>query len=272
MPEDFIPVLTVVAMIVLLALAARVAGRIQRKRAARSARAVRRLAVYATHGRTYQMFIGFKSHDSDLSAAGISIPRSADRGHRWLTVTAVDEERVTLADGTQVPTDAVESFVVAYPGGRIIDAHAPFEPLPPGLYFPQPTPALEEDSLLLEDLAAGRDWLALDFREAVFPDPIEGRWHIRVTNIGPEAIRVVSFGVYTCDGVECVLATESGTAYDAEEFLEWFGREEAPWLEPGESALDPNGFGTEGQAWAFYFETRGGADLVAGALVPGPEC
>jgi hypothetical protein len=267
-PEDFMPALTVAAMILLLVMAARVAGSIQRKRSARAASAVRRLGAYAAHGREYSMFIGFKGADIDLSASGYVIPRSADRGDRWLPLTTADDEAVTLENGTRVPMDAVESFVVAYPGGRIIDAHAPFEPLPPGLYFPQSTPALEEDTLRLEELTAGREWLAVDFRPAEFPEPVENRWQIRVTNTGPEAIRVVSFGIYHCDGEDCVLATESGAAYDADEFIEWFGREESPWLEPGESALDPNGFGTPGQAWAFYFETRGGQDIVAGTRVP----
>lgn len=270
MPQDFIPALTILAMIVLMIVAGRVAAKIQRMRAARAASAAKRLGVYPTHGRPYRMCIGFKGHEHEVAAMGATVPRSADRGHRWLTVRAVDDEAVTLEDGTRVPFEAVESFVVAYPSGRIIDAHAPFEPLPPGLFFPQPTPAIEQDVIGVEELDAGSDWLKAAFQPAELPEPIADRWKIRVTNTGPEPIRVVSFGVYDCDGEHCYLATESGAAYSAEEFLEWFDREETPWLEPGESATDPNGFGTAGQMWVFYFETHDGQDLVAGGRVPEP--
>ena len=268
MPEDFVPVLSIIAMIVLMVMASRVAAGIQRSRNARAVAAARRLGVYTGHGRGYQMFIGFKGHEHDLAATGLVVPRSSDPGHRWLPIQSADEEGVILENGTRVPLEAVESFVVAYPGGRIIDANAPFEPLPPGLHFPEPTPAMEEDILHRGDLAASADWLVVEFGPPEFPDPIPERWRIRLTNSGPEAIRIVSFGIYDCDGDECILATESGVAYSAEEFLEWFHRGEDPWLEPGESAEDPNGFGRSGQVWAFYFETQSGEDRLAGGVIP----
>lgn len=267
-PQDFLPAVTILAMIVLMFMAARVARRIQRLQGARAVTAARRLAVYASHGRPYRMFIGYRQKETGLEASGMIVPRSADRGHQWLTVETADEEGVTLDNGTRVPLQGIEAFLVAYPSGRIVDAHAPFEPLPPGVHLPERTPAVDEDVIALEELSAGNEWLRVAFEPPDLPEPIEGRWGIRVTNTGPEAIRVVSFGVYDCDGDLCHLATESGAAYTAEDFLEWFDREERPWLEPGETVWDPNGFGKGGQAWAFYFETKSGDDLVAGGQVP----
>lgn len=262
------PALTLILMLILLALSARVAAGIQQSRNARAELAARRLGIYARHGRPYLMFVGFNQPDNGMSAAGFAVPRSADRGQRWLPIAEADDEGVTLEDGRRLPLAGVQSFAVAYPSGRIIDAHAAFEPLPPGVHFPEPMVDAEEDRLGLDDLAAGNAFLRVSFQPAPFPGGPSDRWQVHLANTGDAAIRVVSFGVYDCAGDECVLATETGAAYSEEEFLEWFDREGAPWLAPGEHAVDLNGYGAEGQVWAFYFETASGEDLAAGAVIP----
>ncbi|MBY0552111.1 MAG: hypothetical protein K2W95_32810 [Candidatus Obscuribacterales bacterium] len=201
-----------------------------------------------SQGRDYQIYIG--------------VP--LDRPTQWTKALQHGDELLLQNEVTDLAQ--VRAFIFAYPSGQIVSCELGNLGFPPGISGLEPTPGPRDSHVLLDsDLKEGRLYVQITYGKSA-----ENRTHYstEVLNKSTGRLRVTKFGGYTPvrRGVGYKLNTITGKYFSAEEFREWYGQA-AEWLEPGQSATDPNNCGSPPMLWAYYCETDDGHKFVAGEVL-----
>jgi len=207
-----------------------------------------RLVARLEEGRDYRVFVG--------------VPVEAPA--TWAPATAVSGGLVV--DGRKVSPTEVRSFIIAYPGGEILELVGPPHSLPAGLTsLPDAPPAA--DVLRRGDLEAGNELLRVLHGPSLAQPDDPRHYATTLENVSGQRLRILRFGGYARRlGGRWRLRNASGGWYTAEQFREWYGQN-GEWLEPGKRVTDSNNYGGLHSLWAYYFETDSGRRLVAGAVV-----
>lgn len=217
--------------------------------AQRSARNADTIAKLLSQERDYQIFIGVP----------FNRPSQWTRAQRSGNELLVENESIDLAQ--------IGAFIFAYQNGQIVDCElGGLGWFPPGISGLDRAPGPPESDVLTErDLQEGRLYVEITYGKGA-----ESKKHYStaVLNKSPGRLRVTKFGGYTPVrlGTGYKLNTVTGKYYSAEEFREWYGQN-SQWLEPGQSATDPNNYGGVPVLWAYYFETEDGHQFVAGEVL-----
>jgi hypothetical protein len=221
-----------------------------------------RLAAYLEQEREYAVFVGVRT-----------LTRRA-----WARVESVRGDTLVLPGRKYVPLRAVRSFLVAYPGGAVLDSADVHHPLPPGVHFvavAQPPSGERGPDVVHVDpgeLARGRS--LVDVEHAVEAPPIGQpraalRHSTRLRNDAPVPVRVTRFGAYRRSGGSYAVCTITGRPFTTGDFAEWY-LADGGWIAPGTTATDPNSYSTPGVWWLYHFVLADGPDEhVTGAPVAG---
>jgi len=195
----------------------------------------------------------------------VGVPLSAPT--EWATVRKIDNDSVTIDGRGTLPLSGVKAFIVAYPNGQLVDCCAGGLALPEGFSGLSPAGDADDDTLELADLRLGERYIQVTFgRSASRPDD-RNCYSTTLTNISNERIRVNRFAGYGKTTRGWKLSTVTNKFYSAEEFREWYGLRTGEWILPGESATDPNNYGTPPVLWAYYCESESGDQFVAGSVL-----
>jgi len=254
-------------MIGLLALAFRYARRIRRARRETAYAAALRMLRYAEQDRPYVFYVGnvvSRLRFSQRSIAGTEVHPIGE----WHRVEALTEKGVVTEAGLRVPIDEIESYLVTYPGGQVLDGHGIFEPLPQDAYILHGNMEGERRVLHFdaEDLQASEGLVDIAIEDITETGDREATYRITLTNRTAEPLALVRAALFDRSDAG---SYEPIDIYEAriDAVLDWFGMEDAI-LEPGDSVTDPNGHGEPGEVWAFYFEFPDKAEIVAAKGLP----
>jgi hypothetical protein len=182
-------------------------------------------------------------------------------------VSRVTDGTVTVADGGNTPLADVKAFVVAYPNGQVIDCELAGLPGLVGMTGLTPGRKWHDDVLRSADLEEGRTYVAVKYGPNKLRPKERGYYSTTLTNISGQRLRVLRFAGYARTPRGWELNTVTGTYYSAGEFREWYGLGQKEWLDPGESACDPNNYGGPPTLWAYYCQTEDGKEFVAGGVL-----
>ena len=203
-----------------------------------------RLGARLAEGRDYKIFVG--------------VP--LETPERWRPATRGDNGEL-LIDDVEIDVDDVRAFVVAYPGGELLDHLGPPHELPDGVTAMATSDEVSDEQLRDADLEAGRSIVVIEYGPSAARPRDWNHFSTKVTNISTERIRVLDFGGYTRAGPGTwKLNTVSGDRYSAAQFRAWYAQQ-GEWLGPGESATDPNNYGGRPALWAYFCETESGKKI-----------
>lgn len=192
----------------------------------------------------------------------IGVP--ADTPAMWEAVSDVTDSTLSLQDGTVIPYADVRAFAVLYSNGQLVDAEFEGLPLPPGVTGLTPSSETDDDILEADDLTVGKDYLQITFGACpAHPNSLD-HYSTTLTNITDEPIRVEKFAGYSKTAIGWRLSTITNKFFSAEEFQEWYGLKNTGWIMPGESASDPNNYGSRPVLWAYYCRSESGKRFIAG--------
>jgi hypothetical protein len=198
-------------------------------------------------------------------AARKNIHGVVERDGRWRNIVAVNDQELTLDDGSRLPLRAAVPYnwVVAYPSGEIVDSNRPQQVPPPGMYF-MPDAQPEDHELTDEDLARGNAIAHVSHARSPTHPASADYYATTVKNVGNEDFRVVRFGGYFRGTASWRLNNANGAFYSAQQFRDWYDAPE--WLAPGAYASDPTNYGSPNGLWAYEIELRSGARMFVGAV------
>jgi hypothetical protein len=187
----------------------------------------------------------------------------------WAEVTSVNATRVVLRDGGEVKLSVVTAYLVAYPGGTLVDRRGADHLAPPvwvGGLSPATLP--ERDELSVADLKEGQSLVHVSFGRSTAEPRSRHHYSTTLTNASGRRVRVLKFAGYTKSGSgnTYVLNTVSRRFFTAEDFAEWYDQA-GDWIVPGQWVTDPNNYGSPPALWAYYCEDETGRKFVTGGIV-----
>ncbi len=255
-------------MILLLLLAFRYARRIQRDRRHASQAAALRMLRYTEQGRPYVYYIGEVLSRVRFSSRAITGTEANPIG-RWLRVTDFTRDGAVTETGQTIPLDAIDSYLVTYPNGQVLDGYGLFEPLPEEAFILDGDSDIEYGSIHLDPEDIGRDsgLVHLAIANVTQPDDPEATYRITLTNMTQEPLTLVRAALFEPTEMGALSPVDVYERH-VEAVLDWFGMNGTA-LGPGESVIDPNGHGEPGEVWAFYFAFPDGTEIVAAERLPG---
>ncbi|HEY3415557.1 MAG TPA: hypothetical protein VGM23_01620 [Armatimonadota bacterium] len=196
--------------------------------------------------------------------AFIGMPPSSPR--QWVKVVRVDSGKLRCKDSQLVDPKAIQSFIVAYSNGELLDCERPLFPWPSGIHEPEQQQQVA-DTITLEELNAGERFARLAHSPSTMPKVDKHYYSTTLTNIISQRIKVIKFAAYLRDDCGVFrLRTITGGYFTAEQFRAWYGLDEREWLEPGQSATDPENYGGPGALWVYFCRTETGEDFAVGAV------
>lgn len=211
----------------------------------------RPLQTYLKRARSYIVYVGTPIHCPD----------------RWERVAQLGSGELTLESGERVPLGSVRSFLVAYTNGELLDGDGLFLPLPDEVHQIGFADAPVEHVLDLAALEYGASYASVEY--GVPRRGPDGNWYYATTlrNISGEPIRIVRFGGYMKRWWRWKLSTITGAFFSANEFRAWYGMGDRRWLAPGETAQDPDNYGSPPVIWAYFCESESGVRFVVGSIL-----
>ena len=195
----------------------------------------------------------------------VGIPLSAPT--RWAKVTKMNDGTLTVDGHGTLQVSEVQAFIVAYPNGQMIDCNAGGLPLPKGITGLFPSVDADVDTLQLADIEPGEKYIQVEYGPSLLRPHDRSHYSTTLTNISGERIRVNRFAGYAKTSKGWKLFTVTKQFYSAEEFRQWYGLGNNEWIVPGQSASDPNNYGSPPVLWAYYCECESGKRFVAGSVL-----
>lgn len=209
-----------------------------------------RLMHYLQGGRSLQAFIG--------------VPYKSPE--RWVKVSCVAEGRILCDDGQIVDPRQIQTFIVAYSNGELLDCEQVIFPWPDGIHEPKRTPR-SIDTITLNELADGSQFVRVTHSPSRMPKTDKHYYSTTLTNLTDQRVQVLKFAGYTqISGDKYQVRTITGGYFTAEQFRAWYGLNERKWIEPGQSVCDPENYGGPGTLWAYFCRTESGDEFVVGAI------
>lgn len=196
----------------------------------------------------------------------VGIPPEAPT--QWAQAVDYNEDGITLQGEIFVHYHDIRAFVLAYPNHQVVDSELISNlKFPPGLRFLRPVVARAQDLLQLDDLAAGRAFVAIQYGSSLQRPASKSHYSTSLKNVSRHKIRVLRFGGYTKTENGWKLSNVSGSFYSANEFRNWYNVAKDGWIGPGETVSDANNYGSRPVVWAYYCESDDGTQFVAGELL-----
>ncbi len=195
----------------------------------------------------------------------VGVPLGAPK--EWTTAAYQGGDSLDVQGYGALPISGVRAFAVAYANGQLLDAEPRGLPLPDGLTGLYPASQADSDELRLEELEPGKAYVQVTYGPSA-TRPRDRRYYATtLKNISNERIRVQRFGGYRRRWKGWKLSNATRQFYSAEEFRQWYGLGSAEWIEPGQSAADPNNYGSPPVLWAYYCESESGQQFVVGGVL-----
>jgi hypothetical protein len=187
---------------------------------------------------------------------------------RWVQASRVGDFSIDVRGAPAVKPSEVTVYFVTYPSGTLVDHRGPEHlPLPPWVTgLSVAAAAREHDALRPADLKEGQSIVRVTFGPSTGKPGSRDHYSTTLTNVSSRPVRVLKFGGYTRSGGVFVLNTVSAQFFTAAEFREWYGQS-GEWIGPGESAADPNNYGSPPVLWAYYCEDEQGHAFVTGGII-----
>jgi hypothetical protein len=183
----------------------------------------------------------------------------------WAAATGLRGDAVAVDGHGEAPLAEVRAFVVAYPGGQLVDCELADLPDPPGVVGG--VEGRDDDILHDARLEEGRRYVAVEYGPSELRPGEPGCYSTTLTNVSGQRIRVLRFAGYKRIPGGWLLHTISGTFFSSDEFREWYGLE-GEWVGPGQSATDHNNYGGDLPVlWAYYCQAEDGTEFVAGGVL-----
>ncbi len=201
--------------------------------------------------------------DDFLMYVGVPLSNPTD----WAAVSGMTEDSITVKGYGIHPINEVKAFLVAYPNGQLVDYQTHGLTLPKRFSGLTPSSKGEQDILQLADLGLGNRFLKIEYAPSQAKPNNPDHYSTTLTNISNEKIKVKRFAGYKKTSRGWELSTVTNKFYSAQEFQEWYGLRNPQWILPGQSARDPNNYGSPPLLWAYYCESESGAQFVAGAIL-----
>jgi hypothetical protein len=185
----------------------------------------------------------------------------------WVEVAEIRESSVTLRNNQVLDLKEVTAYFVTLPSGGPVDIRNPTKlPLPNWVKFPVQATTPEQDELTQEDLKEGRSLVRVAFGKSTSHPNSSDHYSTTLTNLSAMRVRVLKFGGYAKSGRVYSLNTITRQFFSAEDFRDWYGQD-GEWIEPGQSATDPNNYGSPPVLWAYYCEAENGQQFVTGGVI-----
>jgi len=196
----------------------------------------------------------------------IGIPANVNAPRRWVRVTGADGDTIRCEDGHTVNIRFIQSFIVAYSNGELLDWKRAFLPWPEGIHEPEQIKPVV-DTITLDVLRAGERLVRVTHGMSVAQRAGKHNYSTTLTNTADQRVKVLRFAGYTHTGGSMYrLQTITGGYFTAEQFRAWYGLNEREWIDPGQSACDPENYGGPGALWAYFCQTESGEEFVVGAV------
>jgi hypothetical protein len=190
-----------------------------------------------------------------------------DRPDHWASASGLTTDAVTVEGHGNIPLVEVRAFVVSYPGGQLVDCEPVGLPVPAGFTGLVRGQRSDHDVLQPADLKEGRNYIEVKYGRSALKPNDASHYSTTLTNISGKRIKVLRFAGYALTPGGWKLHTVTGGFYSAQEFREWYGLGPKEWIGPGESATDPNNYGSPPVLWAYYCRTEDGQEFVAGGVL-----
>lgn len=186
---------------------------------------------------------------------------------RWAMVDSYDDSSLVVEGLGSISPAAVREFVVAYPNRQMVDSHVVSLDYPEAVTGLSPGRRQDSDTVEEADLEIGAKWVEVAHGPVRRDARGETAYSTTLTNVSGERVRVLRFAGYHRVRGRWVLSTVTGQFYSPDEFRSWYGLTDSEWLQPGESATDPDNYGGPRSLWAYYCESESGERFVAGGIV-----
>ncbi len=209
----------------------------------------KRLFDYMNCGRKYRFLIG----------------EPVKKPAQWLEVNRTDGENL-FVDDDSYNYRHIQSFVVAYPNGEILDYESVFAPFINGIHSPVIARKPTMHTIRLSNLEDGNKLINVEHSPSTFASRDKPYYLTVVENISDRKIKVEHFGAYTLFGEEYMLNTISNTFFTADEFINWYDQQ-GEWIPPGQTVSDPQNYGSQ-CLWVYYCITEDGDTFACGSICP----
>jgi len=213
-------------------------------------KANKRLFDYMNCGRNYRYLIG----------------EPVKKPIRWQEVSRVDDECLFVDDNHSYNYRHIQSFVVAYPNGEILDYEGVFAPMINGIHSPEILRKPTMHTIRLSNLEEGNKLVNVVHGPSTFASRDKPFYLTVLENISDKKIKIEHFGAYTLFGDEYMLNTISNTFFTADEFINWYDQQEE-WILPRQSVSDPQNYGSH-CLWVYYCITEDGDEFACGSITP----
>jgi len=185
---------------------------------------------------------------------------------RWQEVSRVDDECLFVDDNHSYNYRHIQSFVVAYPNGEILDYEGVFAPMINGIHSPEILRKPTMHTIRLSNLEEGNKLVNVVHGPSTFASRDKPFYLTVLENISDKKIKIEHFGAYTLFGDEYMLNTISNTFFTADEFINWYDQQEE-WILPRQSVSDPQNYGSH-CLWVYYCITEDGDEFACGSITP----
>ncbi len=186
---------------------------------------------------------------------------------QWVRVQRIEGTEVVCDNEERHPLNEVQSWIVAYPNGEILERVNAFGPLPEGLGGVESGTVLNPDALRTADLAEGAGFVVVNHGQKRRSPAGKFVYATSLTNVGAEPVQILKFAGYAMVDGQWQVHTVSGSYYTGEQFRAWYGLGETEWVEPGQTVSDPDNYGGPKAIWAYFCRTKSGRKFVTGAEV-----
>lgn len=187
----------------------------------------------------------------------------------WHRAKRYDRDAIELENGESVRPSTVNSRLVVYSNGEIMNAVDVFFPLPQGVEFLE-TGESPKIALTLNSLEEELGKRTCEVRNSSPRKDSEGNttYATSICNISEKRIRIDQFAAFIRARGHYVLHTASGGFYSADQFIAWYAVSANGWISPGEKVTDENNYGHGNGVWVFFGQTEDGSRFVAAVELP----
>ncbi len=194
----------------------------------------KRIKYFHSNNRNYQYFVVIR------------------KTNVWQIVEKIDSEFI-IVNNKQYKYNSIESLIVAYANGEILDYSGEYYALPSIVSFIK-----ENDSN--DDLKISNSLVELNSKEIIFKHrfnanhPDKSFYITEITNNSSMDIKVISFAGYEKVDNEFIISTVTGKIYTSEQFVHWYGCDH-DFIEVNQKVCDFNNYGCPAY-WIFKVEFK----------------
>ena len=168
-----------------------------------------------------------------------------------------------VSPGEEIDFQSINSFVVAYPSGEVLEEFGSYGHLPEGLFFME-GPVYKDSTEGYRRGSVDNSKVKISNSRCVRRPDDPTYYSTTIQNTGTTRVRVYKFAPLSkIWGLFYPREPHPGY-YSPRQFIEWFrvGGDDG-WIAPGESVEDPDNYGFSRGIWVFFFEEEEGGRFIA---------